>query len=233
LLDTAILDSSHFHGKALVERYKKLDEIPFDFTRRMRSVMVETPEGKPILLTKGAPEEIFRQCSQLELDGKPSPMDPGLMKGLQDEYASLSNDGFRVLAVAVKDLPGKQSCSKEDERDLVLKGYVAFLNPPKGTAAIAIQAPHKHGVGVAGAVIEAFSADKPIVGAIVGAIGSAARSTSTLLQEFGPALFGRGAFDLARRVRRETSKVEFDAIARHVSDEEKEDLDHRFPDTDW
>ena len=148
LLDTAILDCSDFHGKTLVEKYKKLDELPFDFTRRMMSVMVETPEGKPILLTKGAPEEIFHQCSQFELDGKLSPMDPGLMKGLRDEYASLSGDGFRVLAVAVKELPGKQSCSKEDERDLVLKGYVAFLDPPKGTAAIAIQALHKHGVGV-------------------------------------------------------------------------------------
>ena len=148
LLDTAILNSSDFHQQALIEKYKKLDEIPFDFTRRMMSVMVETPGGKAILLTKGAPEEIFHQCSQFELDGKLSPMDPALMKGLRDEYASLSNDGFRVLAVAVKELPGKQSCSKEDERDLVLKGYVAFLDPPKGTAAIAIQALHKHGVGV-------------------------------------------------------------------------------------
>jgi Mg2+-importing ATPase len=148
LLDTAILNSSDFHQQALIEKYKKLDEIPFDFTRRMMSVMVGTPEGKSILLTKGAPEEIFHQCSQFELDGKLSPMDPGLMRGLRDEYASLSSDGFRVLAVAVKELPGKQSCSKEDERDLVLKGYVAFLDPPKGTAAIAIQALHKHGVGV-------------------------------------------------------------------------------------
>jgi Mg2+-importing ATPase len=148
LLDTAILNSSDFHQQALIEKYKKLDEIPFDFTRRMMSVMVKTPEGKAILLTKGAPEEIFHQCSQFELDGKLSPMDPALMKGLRDEYASLSSDGFRVLAVAVKELPGKQSCSKEDERDLVLKGYVAFLDPPKGTAAIAIQALHKHGVAV-------------------------------------------------------------------------------------
>ena len=148
LLDTAILNSSDFHQQALIEKYKKLDEIPFDFTRRMMSVMVETPEGKAILLTKGAPEEIFHQCSEFELDGKLSPMDPALMKGLRDEYASLSSDGFRVLAVAVKELPGKQSCSKEDERDLVLKGYVAFLDPPKGTAAIAIQALHRHGVGV-------------------------------------------------------------------------------------
>jgi Mg2+-importing ATPase len=148
LLDTAILNSSDFHEQALVETYKKLDEIPFDFTRRMMSVLIESPEGKAILLTKGAPEEIFHQCSEFELDGKLSPMDPAFMKGLKDEYASLSEDGFRVLAVAIKELPGKQSCSKEDEHDLILKGYVAFLDPPKHTAATAIEALHKHGVTV-------------------------------------------------------------------------------------
>ena len=148
LLDVAILDSPDFHEKAVVEKHKKLDEIPFDFTRRMMSVLVEDPEGKAILLTKGAPEEVFQQCSQFELDGKLSPMDPNLMVGLKEEYASLSNDGFRVLAVARKELPGKQACSKDDERDLVLKGYVAFLDPPKNTAGPAIEALHKHGVGV-------------------------------------------------------------------------------------
>ena len=134
LLDRAILDSSDFHQQALVEKYKKLDEIPFDFTRRMMSVLVQDPEGKAILLTKGAPEEVFHQCSHFELDGKLSPMDPDLMVGLKEEYESLSNDGFRVLAVARKELPGKQLCSKDDERELVLKGYVAFLDPPKATA---------------------------------------------------------------------------------------------------
>ncbi len=135
LLDRAILDSTEFHGKAVVEKYKKLDEIPFDFTRRMMSVLVEDAEGKAILLTKGAPEDVFHRCSQFELDGKLSPMDPDLMVGLKQEYDSLSNDGFRVLAVATKDLPGKQICAKDDERDLVLRGYTAFLDPPKDTAA--------------------------------------------------------------------------------------------------
>ena len=148
LLDRAILDSPDFHGQAVVEKYKKLDEIPFDFTRRMMSVLVEDPEGKAILLTKGAPEEVFHQCSHFELDGKLSPMDPNLIVGLKEEYESLSNDGFRVLAVATKELPGKQICSKDDERDLVLKGYVAFLDPPKNTAGRAIEALHKHGVAV-------------------------------------------------------------------------------------
>ncbi len=148
LLDLAILDSPDFHGKTVVEKYKKLDEIPFDFTRRMMSVLVEGPEGKAILLTKGAPEEVFLQCSHFELEGKVSPMDPNLMVGLKEQYESLSNDGFRVLAVAKKELTGKQACSKDDERDLVLKGYVAFLDPPKKTAGRAIEALHKNGVAV-------------------------------------------------------------------------------------
>ncbi len=148
LLDRAILDSPDFHGQTAVSKYKKLDEIPFDFTRRMMSVLVENPEGKAILLTKGAPEEMFHQCSHFELDGKLSPMDPNLIVGLKEEYESLSNDGFRVLAVAKKELLGKQVCSKDDECELVLKGYVAFLDPPKDTAACAIEALHKHGVTV-------------------------------------------------------------------------------------
>ena len=148
LLDRAILDSPDFHAKAAIEKYKKLDEIPFDFTRRMMSVLVENPEGKSILLTKGAPEEVFRHSSQFELDGKLSPMDPSMMGGLKEEYESLSNDGFRVLAVATKDLPGKHICSKDDERELILRGYVAFLDPPKDTAAGALEALHRNGVAV-------------------------------------------------------------------------------------
>jgi P-type Mg2+ transporter len=70
------------------------------------------------------------------------------MSGLREEYESLSNDGFRVLAVATKEMLGKESCSKDDERDLVLRGYVAFLDPPKGSAAHAIEALHNHGVTV-------------------------------------------------------------------------------------
>jgi Mg2+-importing ATPase len=148
LLDRAILDSSDFHGQETVKKYKKLDELPFDFTRRMMSVLVEDPEGKPILLTKGAPEEVFHHCSQFELDGKLSPMDPALVVGLKEEYASLSSDGFRVLAVATKELSGKRLCYRDDECDLVLKGYVAFLDPPKETAGRALEALHQHGVAV-------------------------------------------------------------------------------------
>ena len=148
LLDRAILDSPDFKEQDLVQKYKKLDELPFDFTRRMMSVLVENPEGKAILLTKGAPEEVFLQCSHFELDGKVSPMEPSLIVGLHQEYESLSNDGFRVLAVATREMPGKKACARNDEHELVLKGYVAFLDPPKGSAGQAIEALHKHGVTV-------------------------------------------------------------------------------------
>ena len=158
LLDRAILDSPDFHGMAVVEKYKKLDEIPFDFTRRMMSVLVEDPEGKTVLLTKGAPEEVFQHSSYFELDGKLSPMEPSLIAGLKEEYESLSNDGFRVLALATKELPGKQICAKADERELVLRGYVAFLDPPKSTAARALEALHRHGV-----VVKILTGDNPLI----------------------------------------------------------------------
>jgi Mg2+-importing ATPase len=148
LLDRAILDTPDFHAKPILEKYKKLDEIPFDFTRRMMSVLVQDPEGNSILLTKGAPEEVFLHCTQFELDGKLSAMEPEHAAGLKQEYDDLSNDGFRVLAVATKEIAGKQICAKEDERDLILRGYVAFLDPPKDTAGRALAALHKNGVAV-------------------------------------------------------------------------------------
>jgi Mg2+-importing ATPase len=158
LLDRAILDSPEFPGKAAVEKYKKLDELPFDFTRRMMSVLVQSADGKAILLTKGAPEEVFLRCSRFELDGALKAMEPQLTIGLKQQYDGLSNDGFRVLAVATKDLGLKQSCAGGDEVDLVLRGYVAFLDPPKDTAARALEALHRHGIGV-----KILTGDNPLI----------------------------------------------------------------------
>jgi Mg2+-importing ATPase len=158
LLDRAILESEDFHQTDELQKYRKLDEIPFDFTRRMMSVLVADPEGKPILLTKGAPEEVFGRCTRFELNGKLSPMDPNRMVGLKKEYEDLSGDGFRVLAVATKFLPGTQICSKEDEQELVLRGYVAFLDPPKSTAASALDALNRNGVAV-----KILTGDNPLI----------------------------------------------------------------------
>ena len=91
-------------GRSRCPSSQKVDEIPFDFSRRLMSVVVETPEGSHRLITKGAPEEVFQRCSSFELDGKVYPMEPLLIDDLKEEYDALSADGFRVLAVAYKDL---------------------------------------------------------------------------------------------------------------------------------
>ena len=130
LLDRAILK----HELVLTEQYKKEDEIPFDFSRKIMSVIVETG-GYQTLISKGAPEEIFRRCSHYELDGEILEMENLILSDLKEEYDSLSADGFRVLAVAYKNMPEKKSVySKDDEKDLVLIGYLAFLDPPKPSA---------------------------------------------------------------------------------------------------
>jgi Mg2+-importing ATPase len=142
LLDRAILK----HEKLLVKQYKKVDEIPFDFSRKIMSVVVEI-DGKHRLITKGAPEEIFKRCTHYELDGEILDIDSLIVSDLKEEYDKLSSDGFRVLAIAYKDLDNqKEAYSKDDEKDLILKGYVAFLDPPKPTAKKAIEALKKLGI---------------------------------------------------------------------------------------
>ena len=148
VLDRAILHQSQVIREISIGQFQKIDEIPFDFSRRMMSVVVKEPEGSCRLLTKGAPEEIFKRCTKFELHNEILPMDPILIQDLKEEYEELSSDGFRVLALAYKDMEHKTTYSKNDESDLVLKGYVAFLDPPKDTAAPAILALQKHGVEV-------------------------------------------------------------------------------------
>jgi Mg2+-importing ATPase len=125
-----------------------VDEIPFDFSRRMMSVAVEGPDGERQLLTKGAPEAVFARCTHFVCDGEIFPMEPILAGDLVEQVNDLSEDGFRVLAVATKKLGAQNTFSKTDECDLVLAGYLAFLDPPKETAIKAIEALRQHGVTV-------------------------------------------------------------------------------------
>ncbi|MEN6451556.1 MAG: magnesium-translocating P-type ATPase [Thermoguttaceae bacterium] len=148
VLDRAILDHREVNDLIPLERFQKIDEIPFDFQRRVMSVVVEMPEGGRRLLTKGAPEAIFSRCSRFELGGDVFGMEQIIIEDLKEEYEHLSKDGFRVLAVAYKDLDPRPAYLKEDEKDLILTGYVAFLDPPKETASPAIQALQQHGVAV-------------------------------------------------------------------------------------
>jgi Mg2+-importing ATPase len=148
ILDRAVLRHQELHGKLSLEKFTKVDEIPFDFTRRMMSVVVEGPEGARELLTKGAPETVFGRCTQFESDGEVFPMEPILVGDLIEQVNDLSEDGFRVLAVATKKVEKRAAYSKADETQLVLTGYLAFLDPPKDTAAKAITVMRQHGITV-------------------------------------------------------------------------------------
>ena len=148
VLDRAVLQHKELHGELSIERFTKVDEIPFDFSRRMMSVAVEGPDGQRQLLTKGAPEAVFAKCTHFESDGEVFPMEPILVGNLIEQVNDLSEDGFRVLAVATKKLDARNAYSKADECELVLTGYLAFLDPPKDTAAKAITALRQHGVAV-------------------------------------------------------------------------------------
>jgi len=142
ILDKAVLK----YEKLVVKEYKKVDEIPFDFSRRIMSVVVEM-EGKHKIIAKGAPEEILKRCTRYELDGDIEELDQIVLTDLKEEYDSLSSEGFRVLAVAYKDMEAnKDVYAKEDESGLVLKGYIAFLDPPKPTAKKTIEVLHKLGI---------------------------------------------------------------------------------------
>jgi Mg2+-importing ATPase len=112
------------------------------------SVVIETPQGQSRLICKGAPEEIFKRCTQFEYQGDILPMETVLIEDLKEEYRRLSSDGFRVLAIAYRDLERKTAYSKADESELVLRGYVAFFDPPKETTAPAVVALGQHGVAV-------------------------------------------------------------------------------------
>ena len=155
VLERAVLAHEQTHAHARIPEFTKVDEIPFDFERRIMSVVVRTPEGKDLVISKGAPEAIFPRCSSSDLDGKRLPMDRAHLEELGHEYERLSADGFRVLAIAIKELPprppavsGETPYGKADESDLVLQGYVAFLDPAKETCAAAIADLGGHGVTV-------------------------------------------------------------------------------------
>jgi len=148
VLDRAVLHHKELHGALSLDAYTKVDEIPFDFSRRMMSVAVEGLGGERQLLTKGAPEAVFAKCTHFESEGEVFTMEPILVGNLLQQVNELSEDGFRVLAVATKMLGKQATCSKADECDLVLTGYLAFLDPPKDTAAKAITALRQHGVTV-------------------------------------------------------------------------------------
>ncbi|WP_432761573.1 magnesium-translocating P-type ATPase [Rhizobium calliandrae] len=150
LLDVAVLAHVEMHKVlGIDEGFAKVDEIPFDFARRRLSVVVSDRDGKHVLICKGAVEEIFAACKHYEIDEHTGPLDESHFAAAKEETVALNSDGFRVVAVAYKQLPDPQATySVADECDLTLLGYIAFLDPPKESAGAAIAALAQKGVGV-------------------------------------------------------------------------------------
>jgi Mg2+-importing ATPase len=157
LLDVAVLEHVELNTELKpAENYAKVDEIPFDFVRRRMSVVVEPrgglAEGQHMLICKGAVEELFNVCSHAKYHGEIMPMNEFVrLEGLRVTQ-SLNEDGFRVIAVAYKEIPipldTVPTYSAKDECDLILVGYLAFLDPPKDSAIEAIAALNDNGVAV-------------------------------------------------------------------------------------
>ena len=150
LLDIAVLDHAELrHELALDRDFRLIDEIPFDFVRRRLSVVVDKAGEGHILICKGAVEEIFSACTSYESDGVASPLDAGHFESASVQTADLNADGFRVVAIAYKKLDAAQAVySVADEAGLTLLGFIAFLDPPKESAGVAIAALAARGVRV-------------------------------------------------------------------------------------
>jgi Mg2+-importing ATPase len=149
LLDTAVMQHPDAQALSrLAADFRKLDEIPFDFERRRMSVAV-AGRGRRQLICKGAVEEVLSVCTTGRVDGETFPLDATHLGQLRATVESLNSDGFRVIAIAIKDLaPTCDTCALRDESELTLLGYIAFLDPPKESAIQAIAALASHGVSV-------------------------------------------------------------------------------------
>jgi Mg2+-importing ATPase len=152
LLDEAILHHEELeeHLKAK-ENYRKIDEIPFDFVRRRMSVVVENETGLNTLICKGAVEEVLGLCNRVELNGKVIPVEAAHDVKRRQIADDLNGQGFRVIALAFKEMPNgtdEPVYSVKDEADLILLGFLAFLDPPKDTAIEALKKLHGLSVDV-------------------------------------------------------------------------------------
>jgi len=154
-LDVAVLEFALQHEVVdKLKHYRKIDEIPFDFVRRRMSVVVRNGDNQNLLVCKGAIEEVLPLCvsahdQKAEAMGGVVPFTPDMRKEVRRITRKLNQDGLRALAVAYKWLPPEdRTYIVQDENELVLSGYIAFLDPPKETARQAIAALREHGVSV-------------------------------------------------------------------------------------
>ena len=145
LIDRAVLE----HADLDVERDCKLvDELPFDFVRRRMSVVVDY-EGDHVLICKGAVEEIYSRCSRYQIGDEVYPLIDMIRENLFEEVERLNKQGYRVLGIAYREFPRERTTyTVADESELILLGYTAFFDPPKESAAEAVELLRKAGVRV-------------------------------------------------------------------------------------
>ena len=154
LMDVAVIERTHelrANGEIAEEdltKYRKTDEIPFDFERRRMSVAVTNGKGKTLLITKGAVEEMLAVSAFAEVGGEVRPLTGELKRGVLARASALNEQGMRVLAIAQKRLAEGAEVSAADEAEMVLIGYLAFLDPPKETTADAVARLHELGISV-------------------------------------------------------------------------------------
>jgi Mg2+-importing ATPase len=149
LLDIAVLERADAPtAERLKANYTLVDEVPFDFTRRRMSVIVRDASGRHFLISKGAVAETLGVCSRVQLGDDAAPLTPDKLAEVRGVARDMNDDGFRALALGLREIEAKPSYSRDDERDLTLMGFIAFLDPPKDSAAEAIQALHANGVAV-------------------------------------------------------------------------------------
>jgi len=147
LMDKAVL--THRQLESVAAHYRVIDEIPFDFRRRRMSVVVTRGDGEHLLICKGAVEEMLTICAFEQAGAATVPLTDARRDEIKAMTHRLNEDGLRVLVVAVRREPGHaRPYSVADEHELVAVGCLAFLDPPKDSAATAIRALHGHGVEV-------------------------------------------------------------------------------------
>jgi Mg2+-importing ATPase len=147
LMDKAVLE--HRDLETIAQQYRIVDEIPFDFQRRRMSVVVRRGEGEELLVCKGAVEEMLSICAYAKAGDEILPMTDDMRADIKAMTRGLNEDGLRVLVVAVKHQPpAGRAYGVADESGLTAVGCLAFLDPPKDSAATAIAALHHHGVEV-------------------------------------------------------------------------------------
>ena len=129
--------------------FKKIDEIPFDFTRRCLSVIVKENDNKSMMITKGAVEEILNMCTLVDDKGKIAPITNAIKENVKQISKKLNSDGLRVIAVCKKDVTDHNSPFEvSDEKNMILAGFIGFLDPPKESAKESIKKLNKSGIRV-------------------------------------------------------------------------------------